>query len=290
MKIGGCIKKSRTISTNSSAQAGLLISRYTLICIAGLAAFIPFYLLILIALKTPEGGLSAIRIFPDFAFMNFVDAWNASEMGRAIVNNSIITVGAVSLLVFLASMAGYTIARFKTRLNKTIFYLFLVCMMIPGIINTVPLYTLMIKLHGINTYWSMICVLSVNALPFAVFLFTGFIRALPVSMEESALIDGCSRFMSYWRIVMPLIKPVTASVVILQGLGMWNNYAQAVFFLQDKSHRTIPLAISLFFQQYGANWPVMAAAACIGLAPAVTAFLIFQRYFIQGITTGAVKG
>jgi len=284
------MKKSRMVSTNQSAQTGLLISRYILIGTAGLAAFIPFYLLILIALKTPEGGLSAIRIFPDFAFKNFVEAWNASEMGRAIVNNSIITVGAVSLLVFLASMAGYTIARFKTRLNKTIFYLFLVCMMIPGIINTVPLYTLMIKLHGINTYWSMICVLSVNALPFAVFLFTGFIRALPVSMEESALIDGCSRFMSYWRIVMPLIKPVTASVVILQGLGMWNNYAQAVFFLQDKSHRTIPLAISLFFQQYGANWPVMAAAACIGLAPAVTAFLIFQRYFIQGITTGAVKG
>jgi len=284
------MKKSRTVSTNHSAQTGLLVSRYILIGAAGLAAFIPFYLLILIALKTPEGGLSAIRIFPDFAFKNFVEAWNASEMGRAIVNNSIITVGAVSLLVFLASMAGYTIARFKTRLNKTIFYLFLVCMMIPGIINTVPLYTLMIKLHGINTYWSMICVLSVNALPFAVFLFTGFIRALPVSMEESALIDGCSRFMSYWRIVMPLIKPVTASVVILQGLGMWNNYAQAVFFLQDKSHRTIPLAISLFFQQYGANWPVMAAAACIGLAPAVTAFLIFQRYFIQGITTGAVKG
>jgi raffinose/stachyose/melibiose transport system permease protein len=257
---------------------------------AAISAVIPFYLLILIALKSPEGGLGAVRLVPDFFFQNFTSAWRRSDLGRSIFNSGVITVGAAAGLIFLASMAGFAVARFRTLLNKTIFYLFLLCMMVPGIINTVPLYTLMIRIHGINRYWSMICVLAANALPFSVFLYTGFIRAMPEDMEESALMDGCSRFTSYWLIVMPLIKPVTASVVILQGLGMWNNYAQAVFFLQDKAHRTIPLAVSLFFQQYGANWPEMAAAAFIGLTPAVLAFIAFQKYFIHGITAGAMKG
>jgi raffinose/stachyose/melibiose transport system permease protein len=229
-------------------------------------------------------------LIPEFHLPNILDAWEESDLGIAMINNVIMTVGGVAVLVILASMAGFAIARVRHRVNRVIFAIMLMCMMIPGIINTVPLYTLLIKLKGINTYWSMICVMAANAMPFSVFLYTSFIRAVPTSLEESAIIDGCSYFSAFWRITFPLIGPVTASVVILQGLGMWNNYAQAVFFLQDKAHRNIPLAISLFFQQYGANWPLMAAAALIGLIPAVVLFLLFQRYFVEGITTGAIKG
>ncbi|MBF9018004.1 MULTISPECIES: carbohydrate ABC transporter permease [unclassified Oceanispirochaeta] len=264
--------------------------RSLIVLIISLAAFLPFYALILIALKGPEGGLSAITLIPDFHLVNFVRAWNKSNMARAFLNSSVITFSAVGLLILLSGMAGYSIARSPGKMNRFILMCFLLCMMIPGIINTVPLYTLLIKLRGINTYWAMIIVLAVNALPFSVFLFSGFIKAMPLEMEESAVIDGCSLFEAYWRITFPLLKPVTASVIILQGLGMWNNYAQAVFFLQSGKMRTIPLSISLFFQQYGADWPVMAASALIGLMPAVAAFLFFQKFFIRGITTGAVKG
>jgi len=266
-----------------------LIRRLSVVIVSALAA-IPFYLLILLALKHPEGGLSSISLLPDFHLSNLVLAWKKSSLGAAIVNNFIMTIGGVMLLVFLSSMAGFSISRVKSKLNRTIFSILLVCMMIPGIINTVPLYTLLIRLKGINTYWSMICVMATNALPFSVFLYTSFIRAIPNSLEESAVIDGCSFFTAFWYVTFPLIGPVTASVVILQGLGMWNNYAQAVFFLQDKAHRNIPLAVSLFFQQYGADWTLMAAAALIGLVPAVVLFLVFQRYFVSGITTGAIKG
>ncbi len=264
--------------------------RGMVVLIVSLTALIPFYALLLIAVKSPEGGLSSIRLIPDFHLINFPLAWKKADMGRAFLNSMLITIGAVGLLVFLAGMAGFSIGRVRSRMNRTIMMIFLLCMMIPGIINTVPLYTLLIKLRGINTYWAMITVLAVNAMPFAVFLYSGFIKAMPVEMEESAVIDGCSPFDAFWRITLPLLKPVTASVVILQGLGMWNNFAQAVFFLQSGKMRTIPLAISMFFQQYGADWPLMAAAAVLGLLPAVTAFLIFQKFFIEGITTGAVKG
>ncbi|MCF7942709.1 MAG: carbohydrate ABC transporter permease [Spirochaetia bacterium] len=261
-----------------------------MVLIVSLTAAVPFYLLILLAFKHPEGGLQSISIIPDFHLANLTEAWVKSDLGRALVNTTIMTAGGILLLVLLASMAGYSIARVRSRLNRTIFALLLICMMIPGIINTVPLYTLLIRLRGINTYWSMICVMAANALPFSVFLYASFIRAIPRSLEESAIMDGCSFFEAFWKITFPLMGPVTASVVILQGLGMWNNYAQAVFFLQDRAHRNIPLAVSLFFQQYGANWPLMAAAALIGLVPAVTMFLLFQRYFVEGITAGAIKG
>ncbi len=261
-----------------------------LVLLVSLAAAVPFYLLILLALKGPEGGLQSVTLIPEFHLENFLRSWKKSDLGRAIINNVIMTVGGVVLLVILAAMAGFSIARVRSRMNRAIFAVLLLSMMIPGIINTVPLYTLLIRLRGINTYWSMICVMAANALPFSVFLYAAFIRAIPTSLEESAVIDGCSRFEAFWRITFPLMGPVTASVVILQGLGMWNNYAQAVFFLQDRAHRNIPLAVSLFFQQYGADWPSMAAAALIGLFPAVLLFLLFQRYFVSGITTGAIKG
>lgn len=263
---------------------------YPVVLLIALLALIPFFFLLILALKSPEGGLSSIRLIPDFTWSNFPSAWKAGSLGKAMFNSTIMTGGGIVVLISLSSMAGYTIARFPSALNKSIFAILLACMMIPGIINTVPLYTLLITLRGINTYWAMIFVMATNALPFSVFLYSAFIRSIPISLEESAIIDGCSWFGAFWKITMPLLGPVTSSVVILQGVGMWNNYAQAVFFLQDKAHRNIPLAISLFFQQYGANWPLMAAAATLGLLPAVLMFLFFQKFFISGITTGSIKG
>lgn len=263
---------------------------YPVVFLIALLALIPFFFLLVLALKSPLGGLSSIRLIPDFNWANFPSAWKAGGIGKAMINSIIMTGGGIAVLILLSSMAGYTIARFPSALNKTIFAILLACMMIPGIINTVPLYTLLIRLRGINTYWAMILIMATNALPFSVFLYSAFIRSIPISLEESAIIDGCSWFEAFWRITMPLLGPVTSSVVILQGVGMWNNYAQAVFFLQNRSHRNIPLAISLFFQQYGADWPLMAAAATLGLLPAVLMFLFFQRFFISGITTGSIKG
>ncbi|MDX9916273.1 MAG: carbohydrate ABC transporter permease [Sphaerochaeta sp.] len=264
--------------------------RAAVLFVISLVAVVPFYLLVLLALKGPTTPLTAIRLIPDWHIVNVAAAWKKSNLGRAIVNSLLMTVGGVAVLVLLASMAGYSIARVKSGLNRIIFSILLLCMMIPGIINTVPLYSLLIRLRGINTYWAMICVMAANALPFSVFLYSSFIRALPNSLEESAVIDGCSYFSAFWYITFPLIGPVTASVVILQGLGMWNNYAQAVFFLQDRAHRNIALAISLFFQQYGADWALMASAASIALIPAMVFFIAFQKYFIEGIIAGALKG
>lgn len=256
-----------------------------------LLALIPFYVLLYLAMNSPSSSIfRGVLLVPDVTFVHFAEAWMGSKLGRAMFNSFVITVFAVAAAVLVASSAGYSIARHRSRTNVAIFNTLLACMMIPAIIITVPLYTLMRTIEGINTYWAMILLLATNALPLSVFLYTSFIRALPKEVEESAVIDGCTYFTAFWRVTFHFLKPVTSAVVILTGLSIWNNYAQAVFFLQSQEMRTIPLAIGMFFQTYGAKWNLMAAAALIGLAPAVLAFLLFQRYFIKGITAGALKG
>lgn len=270
----------------------LRLCRILLIAAICLMCAIPFYVLLVLSLNAPSRVFYEGNIFvPTFTWSNYGDAWAKSRVGQAMVNSGVITFGALGLTILLGGMAGYAIARRNTAYNKFVFSLLIGCMMIPGIINTVPLYTLMRKLHAVNTLWGMILVCSTLAMPSAVFIYTTFVRALPTELDEAAEVDGCTGFRAFWKIIFPILKPATASFVILNGFGMWNNYAQAAFFLQSRDKQNIPQALSVFFQQFGgAKWHLMAATAVIAIIPVVVIFLLFQRQFIEGLTEGAVKG
>lgn len=261
----------------------------TMICIACL---IPFYILLVLALNSPSRIFYEGNIFvPDFYWSNFVTAWGKSRIGTAMKNSVIITFGTLFLTIVTGGLAGFAIARHPSKYNKFVFGLLIGCMMIPGIINTVPLYTLMRKIHAVNTLWGMICVCSALAMPSAVFIYTTFIKALSKELDEAAALDGCTPMQIFWKIIFPLIKPATASFVILNGFGIWNNYAQSVFFLQSREKHNIPQALSVFFQQFaGAKWHLMASTAVIAIIPVVIVFLVFQKQFISGLADGALKG
>ena len=253
---------------------------------------IPFYALLVLSLNEPSRVFYEGNIFiPSFAWGNYAEAWSRSRIGLAMINSAVITFGTLGLTILLGGMAGYAIARRSTPMNKGIFSLLIACMMIPGIINTVPLYTLMRQIGAINRLWGMVLVCSTLCLPSAVFIYTTFVRALPRELDEAAEVDGCTGFNAFWRIIFPVLKPATASFVILNGFGVWNNYAQAVFFLQSRDKQNIPQALSVFFQQFGgAKWHLMSATAVIAIIPVIGIFLAFQRQFIEGLTEGAVKG
>lgn len=270
----------------------LKICKGFLILLICAVCLVPFYILLILSLNTPQRIFYHGNMFvPDFYFKNYLDAWNKSHIGTAIINSAVITVGALAVILIFGAMAAYTIARFNYKFNRFVFWLFMSCMMIPGIINTVPLYTLMIRLNAINTLWGMSLVCATIALPSAVFILTGFIKSLPREIEEAAIIDGCSWFTAFWKITFPLLKPSVAAVIILNGFGIWNNYAQAVFFLQDSKKHNIPQALSVYFQQFaGAHWNLMAATAVIAVIPVIFAFLVFQKSLMKGLTDGALKG
>jgi raffinose/stachyose/melibiose transport system permease protein len=257
-----------------------------------LICLIPFYVLLILSLNSPQRMFYEGNMFiPDFVFTNFIEAWRVSHIGRAVMNSLCITAGALGLVILCGTMAGYTIARFRVLWNSLIFKVLLSCMMIPGIINTVPLYTLMRRFHAINTLWGMVLVCAALALPGSVFIFTNYVKGLPRDMEEAAIIDGCSWFSAFWQVTFPIMRPAVSAVCILNGFGIWNNYSQAVFFLQKQQKHNIPQALSVFFQQFsGTKWHLMAAAAVLAIVPVVFIFLIFQKQLIRGLTDGAVKG
>lgn len=267
-------------------------SRAVLIVLICLGCLIPFYILLVLSLNSPSRIFYEGNMFiPDFNWQNYADAWTKSRIDTAMKNSAIITAGTLLLTVVTGGLGGFAIARYDTHYNKTVFGIIIGCMMIPGIINTVPLYVLMRKIHAVNTLWGMILVCSALAMPSAIFIYTSFIRSLPRELDEAAALDGCTAFQTFWHIIFPVIKPATASFIILNGFGIWNNYAQATFFLQSRSKQNIPQALSVFFQQFaGAKWHLMSATAVIAIIPVIVIFLIFQKQFVKGLSDGALKG
>ncbi|MFC5702712.1 carbohydrate ABC transporter permease [Cohnella faecalis] len=266
-------------------------SLYAVLVVMALISLIPFYVLVFTAFSPSSVSLAdSGLLLRHLEWGNLSDTWKQSKLGNAMLNSAIIMAGSVGLSVIVSAGAGYVFARIGTWYNKLSFNILLFSMMIPGIINTVPLYSLMKSIHGINTHWAMILLLATGFIPQSVFLYTNFIRTLSKEIEESAVIDGCTLFEAFWRISFPLLLPITSTLIILNSINAWNNYAQSVFFLQSQARQTVPLAIGRFVQTYGANYTQMAAAALIGMLPAIAIYFVFQRYFVKGISAGAVKG
>ena len=249
--------------------------------------------LVLLQLAFHEPGLmqpKSLFSLENITLGNFTTAFQKANLFLGMGNSFVITIFSLVLTVAFAACASYEIARFPTGFNTIAYGMFIFSMAIPAIISTVPLYILMRKMGLINTRWGMVLLNVAFSMPFAIFLYTSFIKSMARDMEEAAQIDGCSAFRCFWLVLFPVMKPVTSTVILLNTVTFWNEYGRAVFFLQKQSVYTMPLSISLFIQKYGADWELMAAAALVALIPAAAVFLIFQKYYIKGLAAGAVKG
>jgi raffinose/stachyose/melibiose transport system permease protein len=250
---------------------------------------IPFFILINISFKSPH-DTSSKWVTPLYLYLgNFVNAWQNAHLDQALMNSLIITVSAVTLVVIIGAFASYPLARFPTRWNRAIYTLCISCLIVPALTILVSLYKLVVDLNGIDTYWSIVLIHVSFALPLTIFLYTGFLKTIPRELDEAALIDGCNHFTLFLRILLPLLKPITATVIILVGVAIWNDYQFSVFFLQDPSVQTVPVTLSAFFSQYQneINW--VAAGCLISILPATLVYLFLQRYFVKGLTDGVAK-
>jgi len=252
---------------------------------------IPFYILITTALKV-RGDFSSRWAFPDyFTLENFTNAWQNANLGNAFMNSFIITTGAAVLLIFFGSLAAYPLARRATKLNKGILVLFVAIMVVPPLTALVPLYQMVVDIGMLNTRTVAILNNVAAFMPLTIFLYSGFIRStIPKELEEAAEIDGCSTFGIFFKIVFPLLKPVTASVLIIACVYIWNDYQFAIFFLQSSDVHTLTVAMDSFFGANQNNLGLVAAAAFMAMIPMAILFLFLQKYFIAGLSSGAVKG
>lgn len=251
---------------------------------------IPFYILISMSLKKTS-DTSSKWAFPNYIYLdNFKNSWDNAHLGTAIVNNLIITFGSLLLLILIGACASYPLARHRCRKNSIVYSLIISCMVVPALTILVPLYKFIMDIHGMNTYWAMILLQVTFNLPLTIFLYTGFINSVPSTLDEAALIDGCSRVGIFFRIIFPQLKPITSTVTILTSVGIWNDYQFSLFFLQDENKQTITVALSSFISQFQSNISYVAAGCLIGMLPMAAVYLFLQKYFIKGLTEGAVKG
>ena len=249
----------------------------------------PFYILLTVALKHPHDA-SSRWVMPGYLyFEHFKTALATGKILQGMQDSFIITLCTVTLIVIIGAMAAYPLARRVSKLNRVVRILVMGVMMIPPLSIIVPLYRTMLFFDAINTYYGVILLQLTYQLPLAIFIFTNFIRSLTPALDEAAAIDGCGLLRTFFSIILPQLKPVIVTVIILTGVTAWNDYQFSLYFLQSPRITSVTLAVSGFFAQVNSNTGAAAASAAIGVIPLVVLFLILQKYFIKGMVDSAVK-
>ncbi|MGM0779909.1 MAG: carbohydrate ABC transporter permease [Bacillota bacterium] len=256
----------------------------------GIIFLIPFYFVFINSVKGFADILIDAAAWPqEFLFSNYLKVWDIINFPRAFWNSLIITVISNIGLVVISSMAAWKMVRTPGKFSKILFVLFISAMVIPFQTVMIPLMKLGGTLNLTNSIPGLIIMYFGFGVPLSLFLYHGFIKTVPIEIEESARIDGCSQFGVFWRIVFPLLKPITVTVVILNTLWIWNDYLLPLLVLQDAELRTIPLATSSFFAQYTKQWDMGLAALVMGITPVIIFFLFLQKHIIKGIAQGSIK-
>ena len=225
-----------------------------------------------------------------FTLKNFAYALDKMKYVQALRNTSIIFVVSQALIVLFGSMAGFAIARIPRKLFSAVYVILLALMVVPFIGCIIPLVVQSVKLKIYNTLWACILVQTAWNLPFAIFLYTGFMRGLPLDLEHAAYIDGCSAFKLYYSIFLPLLSPVTAACLIRCGIGIWNDFVLSNSVLNSARTPTLMVGIKLFFGSRITEYGYAFAGIIFTCFPIIIAFIVLQKNFIKGLTAGAMKG
>lgn len=274
------MKKKRTISLE------------IILWISAIVFFVPIYYLIVSTFKSADAITNEPFALPKtLDISSYIIAWEKMTYPRAFMNTFIITACTVIFSLLIASVAAYSITRYKSKFNKFTFTLVLAGMMIPGQVSLVTLYTLVQKLHLIDSIWGMIVINCGGNTILPLFLYKSFIAtSIPVEIEEAAEIDGCNLMQRFILIVLPMLKPITATTAIIVALGVWNDYMNPMLFLQSRENATLILEVQRNVGQFSIDWNNMFPMLVLAVAPLAMFYLVMQKQIISGVVTGAVKG
>lgn len=263
---------------------------YLLLFAWALASLLPLYWMFVTAFKPPTIVMSLPpKLVPDpFTTINFFRLFDRAVVLRWIANSSLVSTSVTVSNVFLCSLAGYTFAKLIFPGKRVLFWGILSLMMVPGQVLLVPSFILMNKLGWINTYWALIIPDLVS--PFGIFLMKQFIQTLPHELMDAGRIDGCSEFGVFWRIMLPMAVPGMAVLAIFTFMGQWNRFLWPLIMTSTEDMRVLQVGLAtLQFQNYQ-DYGLLMAGGVVAAVPMIAIFLAFQRYFLRGVTIGALKG
>jgi raffinose/stachyose/melibiose transport system permease protein len=250
----------------------------------------PVYVLVNLSLKTPSEINQAALSLPSSAqFSNYSKAWSGATLGPALINSTVITTLSLIGLIFIGSLASYYLARTKSRLSYGMYILFLLGIILPFQLALVPLYRFMKDTGLLGSYTSMVLFYTGLQMPFTIFLYTGFLRALPREYGEAALVDGATHWQSFRKITFPLLRPITGTIIILNAVFVWNDFLTPLIYLGGSPNETLPVVVYQFVGQYVSNWGYIFAAVVVASLPILVVFLCMQRFVIKGFASG-LKG
>ncbi|GLW21549.1 transporter [Microbispora amethystogenes] len=248
---------------------------------------VPFYWMLVFALR-PAGSADPVP-WP-ITFEHFETVWN--DIGYAVFFRNSVIVGVWSLLVttVIAVMGGYALARYRFR-GRSLFMVVLLCtQFVPGAMMLIPLFSIFKTLGLINSLGSLIVADTVFNLPLSIILMSGFVSAVPFTVEEAAMVDGCGRLRGFLAIVLPQLRPGLIAVGSFAFIHTWNNFLFALMFVSRQDSFTIPVGLSYTIGEYSADFGALAAGGVVAALPVVCVFAVVQRYLVHGISAGAVKG
>ncbi|MFF2479796.1 carbohydrate ABC transporter permease [Paenibacillus sp. NPDC058071] len=256
----------------------------------------PIYIMIVNSFKTRAELYENVLSLPgNFSFQYYTTAIKKMNFLTALGNSMYVTIATVICVIVLASMTAWMLVRRDNIMSKIIFFLFVATMLIPFQTLMMPLMQVMdwmrtyLHLPMLNTHGGLIFMNIGFHAGIAVFLYHGFIKSIPVALEEAAVLDGCSTFGVFWRIIFPLLKSITVTVAILDVIASWNDYLLPSLVLSDKGLRTIQLSTFYFFGEFTIVWNQAMAGLTLTIIPVVIFYSISQKYIIKGIAAGAVK-
>lgn len=257
-----------------------------------LVMLLPIYYLIVTTFKTPaEAAASPLGLPVHFTFDNYKKAMDAMHYMGALKNNLIIAAVSVLCLIVFASMAAYVVARSRKKIFSIMNSVFMVGLIIPFQISIIPLYKIIAGMHLMNTHMGVILVdvFCVN-LPLSIFLMRGFINTVPIELEEASFLDGAGTFRCFWRIIFPLLKPIVATVAILDTLAIWNDFMTPLLFIQSSERQVLLQQVYRNVGPFSTDWTSFFPMLVMATLPLVLFYAIMQRQIIEGVVAGAVKG
>lgn len=263
-----------------------------IICVlVGIVFVSPVFLVIINSFK-PLGEIlrTPFNLPENFNMSNISYVITNMKYFTALRNTVIIAIIVVGVTVILAAMAGYKLTRTNTKTSKIITAILISSMLVPFQTYMIPIAKLASIFHISNTIWGYILIQIPLYAPMGIFMYEGFVKNIPMSLEEAAKLDGCSPFKIFFRVVFPLMRPTTASIVVLYTLWIWNDYALANMMLTSQKNKTLTITIYSFFSSFTNRWDYALAALSLSIIPITIFYIVMQKHIVSGVTAGAVKG
>ncbi|MCL6625589.1 MAG: carbohydrate ABC transporter permease [Alicyclobacillus shizuokensis] len=251
----------------------------------------PFLYVFSNSLRTPATAMRGFALIPNqFHFSNYERAWSMAGMGHYFINSVVITAISTFLTVVVTALAGYAFGRIRFWGRGILFGIVLSGMIIPSQVTVIPLYIFLQHLNLLNNYLALVFPYIAMQTPFSIFVFRNYFMTLPKELEDSAKMDGCGMMRTFWNVMMPLALPAIATVTIFSFMSDWSEFLYATVFMTDPNMMTLPTGLVHFQGQYTYDWPLLFAAIVMIIIPVLVVFMFLQKFFVKGLTAGAVKG